>query len=202
MVDAMRRRYVTAHFADLQGLRLVPVGVAFLVSAAWRLGWLGPSLSVGRQEAGRWFFALVCIALAASFPIRASYRRRFGDVRLTGGYTGAPTLVGCLLTLILLVWHQERANWHVSLPPLFLGLVLFRLGIVQRRLRVHYVPIACAFLVLAVVAPFEMSELAGDVAVDVIVGGSLIVGGLGDDRVLRRTLQQPPSDEEAYVGAV
>jgi hypothetical protein len=40
MRDIQTVRYVTTHYPRLQGLRLAPLGVPFLLSAAWRAGWL------------------------------------------------------------------------------------------------------------------------------------------------------------------
>jgi hypothetical protein len=56
MHDVRRLPYVTEHHPSLEGLRVVPLGVPFLTSAAWRAGWLAWWPWTAGRDAELWFF--------------------------------------------------------------------------------------------------------------------------------------------------
>src|SRR2546426_8784852 len=87
-------RYVTQHYLQLQGLRLLPVGAVFLMSAMWRA--VGPHSTDGAISARLWFYGGLVAAVMGSFVIRAWYRKRFGFVSQPI-YGGAPPLIALLI---------------------------------------------------------------------------------------------------------
>src|SRR5258708_11896742 len=168
-----RITYVTEYYAQLQSLRLVPLSVPFLVSAQCRI-WLD-----GGPVTGSWsFMALFAVAVLVSYAFRAQYRHRFGDVRALPSRSGAVTLFGCSLALLALVWVQP-ARSVVSLPILFVAALLPRLAFVADRLRLHYLGISVGCAALAVLPLFEVSLRVREIALDLLVGGGLIVARLG-----------------------
>lgn len=195
MTDLDRVRYVTEHYDQLQGLRLIPLSVSFLVSALWRL-----STPTSAVTSRMWFLGLFTTALAASYPIRAYYRRHFGDVRTPPHRSGALTLVSCSVALLWLVWVQDRMQWPVSLPMVVVAVLLTRLGLVAHRLRMHYLFVAGACLACAALGPLGVGVHVRDITFDLLTGGGLLVAGLGDDHVLRTVLRHGETD--AYRAAV
>src|SRR5215831_15734853 len=89
-MDEMRRmHYVVDHYAQLQGLRLVPLGTVVLLHP------LVAQLARLLQLRSRYVFVLLAaLAVAASFPIRGYYVRRFGE---------APTRPARVLPLVAAV---------------------------------------------------------------------------------------------------
>jgi hypothetical protein len=185
MDDLRRIHYVTEHYAQLQGLRLLPLSVPFLLAAGERVA--GASL----VPAGMWSL-LVVAAVAAPYPIGRYYARRFGQVRPPRWRTGALTLIACTAVFLWFEWLQETLSPSVSLPLLFVATLLARLGLVAGRLRGHYLWIAAAVGLFAVLARAGVSPDARAIAGNLLIGGSLAVAGLGDDRLLRRVLTPGP----------
>ena len=197
MADLKRVRYVTANYAQLQGLRLVPVGVPFLVSAAWRCGWLGWWPGAGGADAGQWFVLMLAAAVAVSYLIGTSYHAQFGEVRPLPGRSGAATLILSFVVFMVLGWLQDRFGWQGSVPVMFVGVALFRLGLAAGALRKHYLVLACVCMMFALSTWTGSSPRRLAVSRDLLIGVGLILAGIGDDRVLRRVLQPPDSDEYA-----
>ena len=179
-----RITYVTEHYAELQGLRLVPLSIPFLVSAPCRM-WLGNG-PIARTP---WFAALFAAAVLASYGFRAHYRRRFGDVRALPIRSGARTMIGSLLVLVVFLWVQPTPS-VVPLPLLFVAALLARMAFVADRLRIHYLAISVGCMALTAMSMLGYSLHALEVAFDLLLGGGLLIAGLGDDRVLRTTLHQ------------
>ena len=198
MADLTRVQYVTAHYAHLQGLRLVPLGVPFLLSAAWRGGWLGWWPGADGPGAGQWFVLMLAAAVAVSYLIGASYRAQFGEVRPLPGRSGAATLILSFVAVLALGWAQDQFGWQVSVPTIFIGLMLFRLGLAARALRKHYLVLACLCCVMLAMPLTGLSQLVLAVSRDLLIGLGLIVAGIGDDHVLRRVLRPP----DEYASAV
>ena len=113
MDDFERLRYVTERYAHLKGLRLVPLGISFLASAAWRDGQL-------RRGPGT---AAACIGISGGHP------------------------------------------------------------------RTHYLALAAVCLIFATLGTSGVPIHARDVLLDDLIGIGLIVVGIGDHLLLRRTLE-------------
>src|SRR5262245_15779388 len=81
-IDFRLRRvwYVTSRYPQLQGLRLVPLAVVFLLSACWRAGLLrlpGDHTHYGPEV---WFSSGVAIAVMLAYLARAWYARHVGAI--------------------------------------------------------------------------------------------------------------------------
>src|SRR5688572_739259 len=122
MPDLARIHYVAEQYDHLQGLRLVPLALPFLASAAWRAGWLGgwPTGSVP-MEAAYWFFGGLALAIALSFTVRTYYRRRFGMTRPLPWRSGFITLTTLFACFVWLVSLQSTYEWPVSVPAIFIA---------------------------------------------------------------------------------
>lgn len=184
--DLRRIRYVTEHYRQLQGLRLLPLSAPFLVSLLWRLA--GPPVTPLLQPAG--WGLLVAASLGASLAVGRYYTRRFGSAPPLWPVwgAGAATLLGAAAALLCLEWLQEWRPLPVSFPMLFLAIVFARVGLAGGRARVHYLWIAIACGAFALLAPLGAPLAVRAGAFDLLVGGSLIVAAIGDDRVLRRAI--------------
>jgi hypothetical protein len=188
-MDMQTLRYVTGHYERLQGLRLVPLGVVFLISAAWRVRWLAWWPHTAGEGAAQWFVALMAVAIVASFPIRSWYRRRFGIVRPRPFQAGALPLIAFTGVLVLLVWTEESLHLDVPLARWFLVAGLVLIGVAFRRVRAHYLVIAAA----CVFVPWWLGNVDMPLSdreawLDVMVGMALLLAGLGDHLVLIRAL--------------
>src|SRR5438105_439270 len=121
-MDVRRTLYIAEHYAHLQGLRLVPLGVCFLLSAAWRAGllsWLPGSVGRGAQL---WFLTSFLIAVVASWPIGSWYRHRMGAAAARAGHSGAVTLTMSVVAFVTLASLPPN-GWHVSLAMVFVAAV-------------------------------------------------------------------------------
>jgi len=183
MDDLRRIQYVVEHYRQLQGLRLLPLSVPFLLSGADRVAraTTGPTL-----PRGGWA-ACVTLALASSVAIGRYYTRRFGQVNTFPWRTGM-TLLGGIFTVLALEWMRETWEVPVSLPVVFIAIVLARLGLAADRLRVHYLWIAAACAVYTALPPLGVALELRTAALDLLLGGGLAVAAIGDHRVLQRAM--------------
>jgi hypothetical protein len=196
MIDTLRLQYVTDHHAYLEGLRIVPLGVPFLASAAWRAGWLTWWPWTAGRGAERWFWASLATAILSSYPIRAWYRRRWGARLPPRRRTGAATLTMSAIGVVVVGLFQPD-HVRVSFPLVFVGMELLLLGVVGRGVRTHYLVIASACVVVACLPLAGVSVHLRAIALDLLVGGGLIGAGWGDHRALRAVvaeLQGAPYD--------
>jgi hypothetical protein len=181
MDDLRRLHYVTEHYGQLQGLRLLPLSVPFVLSAVSQAA-PRPLLT------GTAFALLLAASVAASFPIGAYYVRRFGRAQPKRWQTGMATLVIAAAAFLWLEWLQETRPLPVSLPVVFVALLLARLGWAAGRLRAHYLWIAGACAVFAILPVLHVPMHARTVAFDLLIAGGLAVAAIGDHRVLLRAL--------------
>jgi hypothetical protein len=188
MRDCPTVRYVTTHYTRLQGLRLVPLGIPFLLSAAWRARWIGWWPGTEGRGAVTWFVALVAAAVLVSFPIRRWYERRFGTVRTRFRDNGLLPMLAFVALVAAAVWFQLQFAPRVLLPMLVLGLILAMIGWHDLPVRPHYIALGLAWAVFAWVQPLGVPPTARPVLFDLLVGGGLIVAGVGDHRALVRVL--------------
>jgi len=183
MDDLRRVDYVTGHFKQLQGLRLLPLGAAVLLASAAGRG----AARFGLSPKAAWL-VLLAAAVAASFPIARYYEQRFGLVASAPWRSGAVTLLACAAALVGVIWIQEVRPLPVSTPLLFVSILLARLGLAAGRLRVHYLWIAGACAALGLLPLIGVPPAVRGWAIDLLIGGGLIVAAVGDHRVLSRVM--------------
>jgi hypothetical protein len=180
-----RIRYITEHYEQLQGLRVLPLSVPFVVAAWWNLL---PSTKPTAISARTVELILAAVAVVASFPIRAYYRRRFGRVPALPWRSGVLPLVGYAALLILAEVIREVAAWQLPVPLVVLAILLVRLGLQAGGLRQHYVWIACGCFVFMALGQWRVPPNVRAMELDLLMAGGLVTAAIGDDRVLRRAL--------------
>jgi hypothetical protein len=196
MPDLDRIRYVTTHYRDLQGLRLLPYGAALLV---WALG-------LGVWPSVPWVSPLALwLALGLFWLISRYYTRTFGRVQPVQAISRAGLAVLALL-LVAMLALPLAARAHVHMP---LGLLLgggsllcaaagvsglWRAG--GLRLRAHWIILALLLAATSVLVMLPLFRHRNTLlAVSLGAWGlAAIIGGVLDHRLLRRTL--PPAQEE------
>lgn len=187
-----RLRYVTERYEQLQGLRLVPLGIPFLFSSAWRGGHLAWASGATGLGARLWFLALTAAAIGLSAIAKAYYQRRFGDVQ-AAATAKAPLAAFAFTALFVLAGSLEAGHQpHVSTPALILALGIGYVGLVGGRVRVHYLAVAAAVALFSTFGLLGVPFHTRDVLWDRLVGLAFVVIGLGDHLLLRRTLVPVP----------
>src|SRR5262245_31749391 len=170
MRDRHTVRYVVTHYTRLQGLRLVPLGVVFLLSAVWRAGWLTWWPGVDGRGAAIWFFALLSAAVAASFPIRWWYERQFGLVVARPRDNGVVPLVAFAALTGLAVWFQLTFAPPMPVPLLVVGVILALIGWRDLPVRAHYIGVGLACVLYACLQVMGVPLLARAILLDLLVG--------------------------------
>ena len=194
MADYRAIRYVAEHYVHLQGLRLVPVGVPFVASAAWRAGWLGWWPATQGRGAACWFWGLLAAGVGISFMVRRWYEREFG-VAATGLVQNGAAFLGLFAGgLGVTIWCQTTSDPPVSLPLLFVAAVLATLARQGLYLRPHYALIALGSTIVAMLRPLGVPVGVRGIALDALIGGGLIVAGIADHHVLRRACADARGD--------
>lgn len=186
MVSQLDRiRYITEHYDQLHGLRLLPLSVPFLLAAWWDVvpSTRPTAVSVRMAE-----FTLMVLAIAVSFPIRAYYRHRFGRVPALPWRTGVIPLLGQCAFLVGAEVVRESAGWQFPVPLLVLAVLLARLGLQVGQLRRHYLWLAGVCLVAMVLSPFHLAPTVRALECDLLIAGGLMTAAIGDHHVLRQAL--------------
>ena len=195
MDHLQRLRYVTERYEQLQGLRLVPLGIPFLLSSAWRSGhltWVPWTTGIG---AGRWFVMLMASAVSCSpsrrhttsagsvTAIRRDDQGSARGLRLHRALHRRRVAAACSSADCLNPGSDHRAR---------LGYV----GMVGGPFWPHYVMMAVCVALFAALGALGVSYHMRDVPWDQLIG--LIRGRwTGDHLLLRRTLVPVP-----YVNAL
>jgi hypothetical protein len=190
-IDFRLRRvgYVTSRYPQLQGLRLVPLAVVFLLSACWRAGLLrlpGDHTHYGPEV---WFSSGVVIAVMLSYLARAWYARHVGAIGQRYVQNAAIPIVATCALIGAASAVQLAFAWHVSLPIAAVAMVLFVIGVRHYGYRGHYV-LAAALLALLSVLPLTRAPanlLAA--AFDATIGVTLLIAAVGDHVLLMTTLR-------------
>jgi hypothetical protein len=188
MDHLQRLRYVTERYEQLQGLRLVPLGIPFLLSSAWRshqLTWVPWTTGIGGP---RWFVMLMASAVACSLFAKTYYERRFGDVQ--SAVTIKAPLAAFVFAALFIVAEslQPAVQTAVSIPAVIVALGLGYAGMAGGLVRPHYVTMAVCVALCSELGPLGVSLHTRDVLWDQLIGTGFVVIGLGDHLLLRRTL--------------
>jgi hypothetical protein len=188
MDHLQRLRYVTERYEQLQGLRLVPLGIPFLLSSAWRGGrltWVPWTTGIGARM---WFVTLVASALALSLLAKTYYERRFGDVQ--SAVTLKAPLAAFVFTALFIVSAALRPEVQsaVSIPAVIIALGLGYVGMAGGVLRPHYLTMAVGVGLFAFLGPLGIPVHTREVLWDQLIGTGFVVIGAGDHLLLRRAL--------------
>lgn len=185
--DLQQIRYVTQNYSNLQGLRLIPIGLWFLIA-----GLVPPGCTI----------ATLVIALVMTWLIGVYYSRQFGRVRPTTSPSWKSYLVALLaLAVVIAAW---TADTYLKPPIDVLGLTI-ALGLFlvwlqpTYRPRLHYLAVAILvagvsllrLLRLSPDHPISYPMLAGSLGILLV----LLVGGLFDHLLLVRAFKTLPEEE-------
>lgn len=196
-MESLRRlRFVTERYPHLQGLRLVPLGFPFLISGAWRSGSLAGIPEITGIAPRYLFLLLLIAAMVVSALAGRYYRRQFGTVQPQGGVRRATGVVVFLAAFVAAGWAQDAFALVVALPAALVAVALAWLGFAGGHVRMHYLALAALCLVFASLGALGIPIDTRDALLDNLIGLGLIVIGLGDHLLLRRTLE-PVSRVEA-----
>ena len=187
MDHLQRLRYVTERYEQLQGLRLVPLGIPFLVSSVWRSGQLAWIPWTSGAGARIWFVTLVAAAVVLSIATKTYYGRRFGDVQ--SAVTMKAPMAGFVFIGLFIVSASRQPDVQtVSIPAVILALGLGYVGTAGGLLRSHYLAVAACVAIFAVLGMLGIPFHTRDVLWDQLSGMAFIVIGVGDHLLLRRML--------------
>ncbi len=191
LLSADRQRYVTSRYPQLQGARLIPLSLVFLASAWWRAGGLHLPGDHLRYGPSAWFFGSLTAAVVGSYGIRHWYRRSLGSVGQRATRSAAIPILGSCALVALAVWLQSALQWQVSLPALSVAAVLAATGVASNRLRRHYLVAAAVLVIFSALPVLGVGVPALDATFDFVIGVVLLITGIGDHRLLSRTLHRP-----------
>ena len=190
-IDLERLRYVTARYPQLQGLRLVPLAIVFLLAAAWRAGLLHLPADDTPTGAQWWFVGGLALAVILSYVIRHWYLRMFGSVGQHRGRSGALPILGTFLLGCGALALQGVMHWHLSVPIMAVGIVMFAIGVHHFRLRGHYVAAAVLLCAYALLPRMNPAPDVSAAALDAVIGIAILIAGIGDHQLIAETLQSP-----------
>jgi hypothetical protein len=207
--DLTQIRFVTANYPQLQGLRLVPFGIALLLATPLYAGWHFTQSGI---LLALWLVP-VAVGCVLWWLVGQSYTRTFGQVQPLSRPT-AP-------------WHERAIVWGLLLAGLFLGqqvssarlwLALMTLALLAsvlfslRRsaslsLRRHWLIISTVLATINLALLLPLPLLQPDAwptrtlfAIWVAsIGLGMLLGGLLDHRLLLRTLGAPTQDHDVQT---
>lgn len=189
MDQLQRLRYITRFYPHLQGLRLIPLGAVFLITAAWRAGAVPWVPTVPADRAANWFAMLFGLALIAAMLLGRYYRRRFGAVQPQHRMRGPVTVLTFVLALSFAVWTQSALQTTPSLPLIVIAVAIGYVGVLDRIVRSHYLIVSASVLILAMLSTFGVPPHTRDVLFYAVTGLGLMVVGVGDHLLLLHSLR-------------
>ena len=187
-----RIRFVTAHYDQLQGLRLVPLGVYLVALAASGLGWLSWLPGDPSRASARWLGGLFCGALAVAAAATVWYRRRYGALTALSRRRRNTWLVLAVGIFLLAAQFDQSVNGPIALAPLSVAAALALTVRADGWFRAHYLIAAAPWLAVAWIPTLHDDGTSRLVSYALAGGFALIVCGLGDHWLLSRTLIETP----------
>jgi hypothetical protein len=194
-MDNSRQRFVAQRYPQLQGLRLLPLASVALMWAASDVGFLRLPDDGDVRTVRAWLWGAIALAVLASFAIRRWYTSTYGWISQRPLYhAGAPHVALAVCGgLILWFWDQTAVSTRLPLPLLFVATTTLAVAVAHDPFRRHYFAIAALwFLVSGIRA---LGDRIPSSAFDLLIGVSLLVAGVGDHRLLARTLRPVPQSE-------
>lgn len=201
MID-QRIRFVTRHYAQLQGLRLVPLGLFLLgVTAAivGALDWL-PGMDTG-SDRSQWLGGAALAAITASALAPVWYRNRFGSVTPLTRQRRDWTLGLTMAIWLLLSQVDGRLQWPILLNAALIAIALTVTVVVDGWLRWHYLVAALAWFGISLLPSVGVATGTLKVTYFLGAGLTLLICGIGDHRLITSTLRGAPSSEDGLGAA-
>jgi hypothetical protein len=199
-VEQNKIRFVTANYFQLQGLRLVPLGLFLVLWASLDLlGFLDraqyPPLGYTKvlTRIGYAFWAGILLALAAP----AYYRYRYGSVDPFDRGSRNKWITAAVIGVVLLVRIDRGLQWPVSLHMLLVSVSLFVTVWHDSPMRSHYLIAALVWLAASLLPALDVSAATLRTMFFGLGGLTLIGCGIGDHLLLTRTLSTPRTTDDA-----
>ena len=199
--------HVAERFRDLQGLKLVPAGIAMLFLFAWTLVFPFTQQEIRTAGIGRtlWGLAVLLVGLAlAAVAVRrvaAWYTRQYGSVEPTRRQRRLAVIFVVGGLLLFMVPFQIEANAQnvgqtvpVNLLDFALASLMIAFWLYFSRPHVHYVVFAGVGFVLGIASIAGIPPVTFEWHIReafVYLGLAAIVGGVLDHRILTSMLAQP-----------
>jgi hypothetical protein len=193
-----RIRFVTANYQQLQGLRLVPLGLLLMLlgvinSAYDRL----PPVGAARASLLTWFgFAfLLLIGLTMMAPVL--YRLRYGSTEPFDRGWRNGWITAAIVGFLVLLRFDRLVQWPVRMSLLLVSASLFITVWHDGRIRTHYLVPAVVWLVVSFLPILNLSPAETRLTVFGLGGLTLIVCGIGDHLLLTSALAIPRTTDDA-----
>jgi hypothetical protein len=193
-------RFVTANYHQLQGLRLVPLGLflAFWASADF-LGFLDPAQFPPGDRArvltriGLAFWLGLLLAFAA--PLY--YRYHYGSVDSFDRGSRNRWITAAVIGFFVLIPIDRGLQWPVSLQLLLVSMALFITVWHDGRIRSHYLAPALVWLAVSFLPALDAPPANLRMMLLGLGGLTLVICGIGDHLLLTRTLAKPRNTDDA-----
>ena len=193
-------RFVTANYHQLQGLRLVPLGLFLALWAS--LDWLGfydparfppADRTMILTRTGYAFWLGLLLALAAP----AYYRYRYGSVDPLDRHLRNRWITAAVIGFFVLARIDRGLQWPVSLSLLLVSMALFITVWHDGRIRSHYLAPAVVWLAVSFLPAWDVSPAHLRMTFFGLAGLTLVGCGIGDHLLLTRTLARPRTTDDA-----
>jgi hypothetical protein len=193
-------RFVTANYHQLQGLRLVPLGLFLALWASLDLlGFFDPARFAPGDHAkvltriGFAYWLGLLLALAAP----AYYRYRYGSVDPFDRRSRNRWITAAVIGFFVLVRIDRDLQWPVSLHLLLVSMALFITVWHDGRIRSHYLAPALVWLAVSFLPALDVSPANLRMTLFALGGLTLVSCGIGDHLLLTRTLTKPRTTDDA-----
>jgi hypothetical protein len=187
-----RIRFIAAHYDQLQGLRLSPLGIYLLALAASGLGWLSWLPGDPARAAGQWLGVLFVLALVAALTATAWYRHRYGARAPLSRWRRNAWLVLAVAVFLAAAQFDQYVNAPIALAPFSAAAALVLTVRADGWVRAHFLMAAVPWFLVACIPPLHHDGASRLVSYALAGGVALIVCGVGDHRLLSRTLLDVP----------
>ena len=187
-----RIRFITAHYDQLQGLRLVPLGLYLVALAASGLGWLSWLPGDPARASSQWLGVLFGLALVTAASTTAWYRRRYGARAPLSRRRRNAWIVVAAAIFLLAAQFDQYANAPIALAPLSVAAALVLTVRADGWVRAHFLIAAVPWFLVAWIPPWHHDGTSRLVSYALAGGLALIVCGVGDHRLLSRSLLDVP----------
>ena len=198
-------QFVTANYHQLQGLRLVPLGLflALWASFSW-LGFFDPARFPpgDRAKVLTWIGLAFWLGLVLALAAPAYYRYRYGSVDPLDRGSRNRWITAAVIGFFVLARIDRHLQWPVSLQLLLVSLALFITVWHDGRVRRHYLAPALVWLAVSFLPAWDVSPALFRMTVFGLGGLTLVGCGIGDHLLLTRTLAIPRTTDDAPHAAV
>ena len=195
-VEYDRIRFVTANYYQLQGLRLVPVGLILVLLGLLDAVWLPPTGGADRASVltrvGFAFMLLLALAIVA--PV--IYRLRYGSIAPVDRGWRNGWITAAVIGFFALYRLDRFLQWPVRTSLLLVSASLFITVWHDGRIRAHYLVPAFAWLAVSLLPVLNLSAGDAKLTLFVLGGLTLIWGGIGDHLLLTRTVATPRTTDD------